>query len=157
MDEEIDDGIGRALWAAAGQRQAGGRPRAAGCPEAMALAAYIDRRAPPSTVETVEAQLADCRETACLCLAALAAARQPAIEPVSPAALALARALVAASPAQRVWRAAQWIAAAAMVVFAAGLGFDLGVSTAGYREHLVQVEDTTATAGWVDLGVASDL
>lgn len=149
-DQEIDDATGRLLW-----RRAGGP--SPGCPEAMDLAAYADRRADAATTDAVELALAGCREATCLCLAAVAAARQPMIEPVPAASLAAARALVAEPPARRVWRVAQWAAAAAAVVLAAQIGFGLGMSTAGYRSTVAQVEDAGSASDWVAFGGSADL
>jgi hypothetical protein len=140
MNDEVDDTEGRRMWARAA------RP-ATGCPDEVALAAYVDRRADTATVDAVEGMLADCREARCLCLAAVAAARQPAIEPVPLAAIAAARALVTERPAQRVWRIGQWAAAAAGILIAAQIGFSLGMSTASYRD-VAAFDETTEWAGF---------
>lgn len=151
MSEDMDDVAGRALWRA-------GRPSApAGCPDASDLAAYADRRADEATGDAVEAALADCREAACLCLAAVAAARRPAIEPVPAATLLAARALVRERPARRVWRVAQWAAAAAAVTIAAQIGFSLGMSTAGYGEVMAQEADAAAVIDWLGFTTSTDL
>jgi len=150
MSDAIDDDFGRRMWR-------GARGHGAGCPDAMDLAAYADRRADAATADRVEAALADCRESVCLCLAAVAAARQPAIEPVPAASLAAARALVAERPARRAWRVAQWAAAAAAVVLAAQLGFNLGMSTAGYASTVSQLDEAGSASDWVALGGGADL
>ena len=147
---EIDDATGRRMWHAA--RGPGHR-----CPDAMELAAYADRRADAATTDAVELSLAGCREVVCLCLAAVASARQPMIEPVPAATLAAARGLVAEQPARRVWRVAQWSAAAAAVVLAAQVGFSLGMSTASYRTTVAQVDESGSASDWVTLGSSSDL
>jgi hypothetical protein len=138
-DETIDDAAGRKMWARAA-------PPGAGCPDDLALAAYADNRADAATVDAVEGLLADCREARCLCLAAVAAARQPAIEPVPLNAVVAARALVTETPVRRVWRVGQWAAAAAGILIAAQIGFSLGVSTESYRD-LAQFDETTEWAG----------
>ena len=142
-----DDAAGRRLWA--------GAPRPPiGCPDDMALAAYIDRRADAGLEARVEDALANCRETSCLCLAVLAAALQPTLEPVRPEAVAAARALVAPRPLQRVGRLAQWAAAAAAVVLAAQLGFNLGMASATSG---VQAQSEDASVSWADWSTSADL
>ena len=150
-EQPIDDAEGRVIWASF--RRA---PRA-GCPDDLALAAYADRRADTATVETVEAHLASCREASCLCLAAVAAARLPAIEPVPLAAVAAAQELVRERPLRRVWRVSQWAAAAAAVVFAAQLGFNLGVSASAFDRSQTETEEVALATDWTGLPIAGDL
>ena len=145
-DETIGDAAGRRMWAHTA------RP-GGGCPDDLALAAYADNRADAATVDTVEGLLADCREARCLCLAAVSAARQPAIEPVPLAAIVAARALVTRKPVHQVWRVGQWAAAAAGILIAAQIGFSLGVSTESYRD-LAQFDDAIE---WASLSAVADL
>lgn len=147
-DAPIDDAEGRVIWASFGRAHAG-------CPDDLQLAAYADRRADAATAERVEAHLAACRETSCLCLAAVAAARQPAIEPVPLMAVIAAQNLVRERPIRRVWRASQWAAAAAAVVLAAQLGFNLGVSTAAFERG--ETEEVAVATDWTGLPIAGDL
>lgn len=150
-DEPIDDVEGRMIWAGFN------RPARAGCPDDLALAAYADRRADATTTEAVEAKLADCREANCLCLAAVSLARQPAIEPVPLAAIAAAQRLVLESPVRKMWRASQWAAAAAAVVLAAQLGFNLGVSASAFERSQADTEEIVVATDWTGLPVAGDL
>ena len=146
---EIDDAVGRRLWS--------GLPRPPlGCPGELPLASYADRRADPDTEAAVEAALAGCRETTCLCLEAVAAARQPGIEPVRPEIVAAAQALVAPQPLRRVGVMARWAAAAAAVLLAAQLGFNLGMATAGYADAPGQGEES-AVSTWADWSASADL
>lgn len=150
-DEPIDDAEGRVIWANFG------RPARAGCPDDLALAAYADRRADTATVEAVETHLADCRAADCLCLAAVAAARLPAIEPVPLAAVVAAQALVTERPFRRVWRVSQWAAAAAAVVLAAQVGFNLGISAAAFERGQGEIEEVAVATDWTGLPIAGDL
>jgi hypothetical protein len=149
-DEPIDDAEGRVIWSSFGRARAG-------CPDDLALAAYADRRADATTAEQVEAHLADCREASCLCLAAVAAARQPAIEPVPLAAVIAAQNLVREQPIRRVWRVSQWAAAAAAVVLAAQLGFNLGMSAAAFDRGQPDTEEVAIATDWTGLPIAGDL
>jgi len=151
MSEDIDDVAGRALW------RAGRRSASAGCPDVNHLAAYVDRRADEATGDAVEAALADCREATCLCLAAVAAARRPAIEAVPAATMLAARALVRERPSQRAWRVAQWAAAAAAVTIAAQIGFSLGMSTAGYGDVMAQEVEVATVTDWLGFNTNADL
>lgn len=122
---EADD---RSLWKSLRGRRAS--PPA--CPDANALAAFLDGRLPGQEREALEAHLADCEACLEACLEVRGLATD-AVEPVSEPLLRRIRDLVADAKAPKTGPAVRWrllapetLAAAAALVVACILGFAAG-------------------------------
>jgi len=132
-DHDEEDRSDRALWKR--YRDAADHRPDSPCPDANALAAYVDGRAAPEELARLEEHLATC--AACLEILADVRAGLSAGAPEVPADLtAAARALVpGAKPGGRrvahgaFRRAAWWAAAAAVVAAVSFAGYHLGSGT----------------------------
>jgi anti-sigma factor RsiW len=124
-----DDGSrdGRDLW----RRYAAGRgdpPKGVGCPDAVALAAFLDGTTGEAERARVEAHLARCAS----CLASVEEARTIAQAPLEPLAEAHLRRLTRAVAAERrgANRVPDWLPLAAALLLTCGTGFWLGARAA---------------------------